>query len=138
MHSRVTLTVTKGSVFGKEFILTNRGRFLVGRGQDCDIRLPAESIPSPISRHHCVLAFEPPLLRVRDIGSRNGTYVNGEGIGQRTTGEPQGDGEFEDYAERDLHNGDDIRVGDVTVHVAIEEGSESYPSFDWFPADARQ
>jgi len=134
MHPRVTLTVTQGSVFGKEFVLTNRGRFLVGRAQDCDIKLPAESIPSPISRHHCVLAFEPPQLRVRDIGSRNGTFVNGEGIGHRTKADPLGDCEGDDSAERELHDGDEMRLGDIVVRVGIQDDLDTPNPFDRFPA----
>ncbi|KYC36281.1 hypothetical protein WA1_52005 [Scytonema hofmannii PCC 7110] len=35
------------------------------------------------SRYHCLLDINPPDIRVRDFGSRNGTYVNGKKIGQR-------------------------------------------------------
>jgi len=134
MHSQVTLTVTQGSLFGKEYVLTDRGRFLVGRAQDCDIQLPVGATPSQISRHHCVLAFEPPLLRVRDAGSRNGTFVNGEGIGQRACAEPLGDGEFDPYSERELHDGDEMRLGDVVVRVGIHPTNDTPSPFAPLPA----
>ncbi|MDF0552306.1 FHA domain-containing protein [Kamptonema sp. UHCC 0994] len=36
-----------------------------------------------ISRYHCLLDINPPDIRVRDFGSKNGTFVNGKKIGQR-------------------------------------------------------
>jgi len=136
MQSRVTLTVTQGSTYGTEFVLNDRGRYLVGRAQDCDIQLPAESCPSPISRHHCVLAYDPPLLRVRDAGSRNGTFVNGEGLRHRTVPQPIGDGELGQFGECELHDGDEVRLGDVTVRVGIQEVDYTPYPVSLLPPDA--
>jgi pSer/pThr/pTyr-binding forkhead associated (FHA) protein len=36
-----------------------------------------------ISRYHCLLDINSPDIRVRDLGSLNGTIVNGKKIGQR-------------------------------------------------------
>jgi hypothetical protein len=47
---------------------------LVGRRADCDLRLPQPGV----SRIHCVLARTDGLLLLRDLGSTNGTHVNGE------------------------------------------------------------
>jgi pSer/pThr/pTyr-binding forkhead associated (FHA) protein len=33
-----------------------------------------------ISRHHCKLAIDPPSIRIKDLGSRNGTYINGKPV----------------------------------------------------------
>jgi pSer/pThr/pTyr-binding forkhead associated (FHA) protein len=33
-----------------------------------------------ISRHHCELAIDPPTIRVQDLGSQNGTYINGKPV----------------------------------------------------------
>jgi pSer/pThr/pTyr-binding forkhead associated (FHA) protein len=49
---------------------------LVGRKEDCDIRLDHKSI----SKHHCVLVKTEGLLLLRDLGSTNGTRVNGQRI----------------------------------------------------------
>src|SRR3954447_24102694 len=46
---------------------------LVGRKDDCDVRLDHKSI----SKMHCVLVKTDGLLLVRDLGSTNGTRVNG-------------------------------------------------------------
>jgi serine/threonine-protein kinase len=36
-----------------------------------------------ISRRHCELFYDPPQLRVRDLGSVNGTYINGRRLGEQ-------------------------------------------------------
>ena len=46
---------------------------LVGRVEDCDVRLDHKSV----SKLHCILAKTDGLLFVRDLGSTNGTRVNG-------------------------------------------------------------
>jgi pSer/pThr/pTyr-binding forkhead associated (FHA) protein len=46
---------------------------LVGRGEECDFRLEHKSV----SKIHCVIVKTDGLLMVRDLGSTNGTRVNG-------------------------------------------------------------
>ena len=48
------------------------GRYVVGRGHDCQIRVPERAV----SRRHCLLAVGPDRASVRDLGSRNRTVVN--------------------------------------------------------------
>jgi pSer/pThr/pTyr-binding forkhead associated (FHA) protein len=49
---------------------------LLGRDEDCDIRLE----PKSISKLHCVIAKTDGLLLIRDLGSTNGTRVNGQRV----------------------------------------------------------
>ena len=49
---------------------------LLGRDEDCDVRLEHKSI----SKLHCVLVKTDGLLLVRDLGSTNGTRVNGQRV----------------------------------------------------------
>jgi len=49
---------------------------LVGRKEDCDVRLDHKSI----SKLHCVLVKTEGLLLLRDLGSTNGTRVNGQRV----------------------------------------------------------
>lgn len=46
---------------------------LVGRGEDCDLRVDHKSV----SKRHCVLVRTDGLVLLRDLGSTNGTRVNG-------------------------------------------------------------
>ena len=46
---------------------------LVGRNDDCDVRLDHKSV----SKLHCILVKTDGLVLVRDLGSTNGTRVNG-------------------------------------------------------------
>lgn len=50
----------------------NRPRTVIGRRDDCQIRIPVGSV----SRQHCELVRTDEGLSVRDLGSSNGTYVN--------------------------------------------------------------
>jgi pSer/pThr/pTyr-binding forkhead associated (FHA) protein len=49
---------------------------LLGRDEDCDVKLEQKSI----SKLHCVIAKTDGLLLVRDLGSTNGTRVNGQRV----------------------------------------------------------
>jgi pSer/pThr/pTyr-binding forkhead associated (FHA) protein len=46
---------------------------VVGRGDDCDLRVEHKSV----SKRHCVLVRTDGLVLLRDLGSTNGTRVNG-------------------------------------------------------------
>jgi pSer/pThr/pTyr-binding forkhead associated (FHA) protein len=49
---------------------------VVGRKDECDIRLDHKSV----SKMHCVLVKTDGLLLLRDLGSTNGTRVNGQRV----------------------------------------------------------
>src|SRR5213080_3232912 len=49
---------------------------LVGRKEECDLRLDHKSV----SKMHCVLVKTDGLLLLRDLGSTNGTRVNGQRV----------------------------------------------------------
>src|SRR5205814_959557 len=49
---------------------------VVGRKEDCDVRLDHKSV----SKMHCVIVKTDGLLLLRDLGSTNGTRVNGQRV----------------------------------------------------------
>lgn len=48
----------------------------VGRGKSCDITIPG----THLSRKHAEITIEGSQLRIRDLGSSNGTFVNDERV----------------------------------------------------------
>jgi pSer/pThr/pTyr-binding forkhead associated (FHA) protein len=124
MSATVKLTVTAGKLKGKEVSFGNVGRYLVGRAKGCDVRFPGDWEHSTISRLHCLFEVDPPELRVWDIGSRNGTFVNGKRIGPGAW-PPAGDVDEGELPGCPLHDGDELRVGNVAFHVHIEPEMEA-------------
>jgi hypothetical protein len=49
---------------------------LLGRGTDCDLRL----VDPGVSRHHAEIRVEGPEIVLVDLGSTNGTFVNGQPV----------------------------------------------------------
>src|SRR5437764_1666009 len=49
---------------------------LFGRDEDCDVRLDHKSV----SKLHCVIVKTDGLILLRDLGSTNGTRVNGQRV----------------------------------------------------------
>jgi|GEM_PF-194239 len=66
------LKVIGGKQDGKLIPLTTK-KFLIGREQDCHLRPNSDSV----SRHHCVITLDDFVVQVRDLGSSNGTFLNG-------------------------------------------------------------
>ncbi|MFO0823462.1 MAG: FHA domain-containing protein [Gemmataceae bacterium] len=70
MHARLV------STDGGSDVELEKELSLVGRDEDCDVRLDHKSV----SKQHCVLVKTDGLILVRDLGSTNGTRVNGQRI----------------------------------------------------------
>lgn len=92
------LRVIGGKHEGKAIPLTV-GKFLVGRERDCHLRPNSEMI----SRHHCVFTTDDYGVRLRDLGSTNGTIVNEQPI----------------RGEVVLNMGDIVRIGKLTFEMMI-------------------
>jgi pSer/pThr/pTyr-binding forkhead associated (FHA) protein len=103
MHVR--LKVLQGSHAGKE-IPVPAPKFVIGRGDDCHLRPQSDAV----SRRHCEIHMTENEVVVRDLGSRNGTYVNGEKAGEVAV----------------LLAGDMLRIGPLEFEVLIEQ-SQSKP-----------
>jgi pSer/pThr/pTyr-binding forkhead associated (FHA) protein len=116
---RITLTITEGVLKGEEFVFQHSARWVLGRSPDCNIALPMDLIHRNVSRQHCAFEIDPPTIRVRDLNSRNGTYVNGERMGQRPNTPAQGDSHREQCV-RELRDGDKVRVGDTAIVISVE------------------
>ena len=102
---KAELKVTGGTHAGKSIPLAKQ-RFLIGRGDDCQLRPASEQI----SRHHCVFSIDDFTVRLRDLGSTNGTFVNGEQL----------------HGELVLKHGDTVRVGSLQFEMQISNEQVSY------------
>jgi pSer/pThr/pTyr-binding forkhead associated (FHA) protein len=96
MSMQAALVMFRGEGERRTFPLS-RNIVIVGRREDCDLRIPL----GDVSRKHCRIVVEDGL-RIQDLGSSNGTYVNNQRV-----------------QETDLNPGDVIRIGPVTFVVQI-------------------
>lgn len=97
---RVVLVATEGPHRGRSFTFSDHDTFLVGRSPEVHFALP-EKDPY-FSRVHFMVEVNPPLCRLLDMGSHNGTFVNGEKVQQA-----------------DLRDGDAIQAGTTTLRVNL-------------------
>ena len=90
-----------------------RGTVILGRGQDADIRFEDELI----SRRHCALSFDGGSVTVEDLGSTNGTFVDGN------------------YVHRQILNSDNkLQIGKMVLKVAYKDPSEEAFSRELYEA----
>lgn len=95
---RIKLGVVVGLPRGKEFLFDGHEVFLAGRSHRCHFQ--ADERDKAFSRVHFMVEINPPLCRLVDLGSRNGTLVNGKKATQA-----------------DLRNGDQIQVGQTSLRL---------------------
>jgi pSer/pThr/pTyr-binding forkhead associated (FHA) protein len=119
MAVTVTLTAKSGALDGKEFRFEGRRKIVIGRGDDCDIFLPGGLEFIYASRHHCVITVAGSEVRVRDLGSRNGTWLNGMQIGRPVAWHLSGLAAAMPFWEYDLSDADELKVGETVFVVEI-------------------
>jgi diguanylate cyclase (GGDEF)-like protein len=103
-RDRAYLIVLAGASVGEMYKITSEST-VIGRGQQADIQV----IDEGISRRHAEIKHEGENILIRDLGSTNGTYCNGEKI-----------------TEYQLSDGDKIQVGSTTIlkftfHDSLDE-----------------
>jgi len=119
MQTSIILKATTGGQKGREFLCGDRAQVLIGRSRSCHIQVPEDPM---VSRHHCLVEIEGSLVRVHDLGSKNGTYVNGQLIGQRPATDAS-DATLRDPHPHTLRAGDELRLGHNVFLVEIVERS---------------
>ena len=72
---KVQLVVVRGKPEGKVIPLVGP-TFKIGRGETCHLRPNSEQV----SREHAEFTINGETINVRDLGSRNGTLVNGKAL----------------------------------------------------------
>lgn len=123
MPGKVILEVTKGSRQGEKYIYESTERLFIGRQEDCGIVMPEKTV----SRYHCLLDIQPPVVKLQDFGSLNGTFLNEEKIGQRDRTQSWEAAKDEVHEEFALHNGDILRLGSRCEIRCLIEAEECCP-----------
>jgi pSer/pThr/pTyr-binding forkhead associated (FHA) protein len=115
MNPTVTFTVIAGPRKGQTLEFDTPLVLSVGRSPDCLLCLADCGDPT-VSRHHCIFDIAPPHVVVRDVGSRNGTYVNNIRLGGL-----DGHGKPAILTRLALYPGDVVRVGGTRFRVTTSE-----------------
>jgi pSer/pThr/pTyr-binding forkhead associated (FHA) protein len=120
MATRITLTVVEGPHRGEELSCVVRTQITIGRSEECTFQLRGAYEDLLISRRHCLIAVHPDRVEIRDLESRNGTYVNSQRLGFPGDGERAGSTVF----KQRLQDGDALHVGTSVMRVGIGEVAE--------------
>ena len=97
---QVRVKILHGSNAGQEVKIPTP-KCLIGRGDECHLKPQSDAV----SRKHCVIITTDTEVVVRDLNSRNGTFVNGERVGEESV----------------LLSGDQLRVGPLEFEMVIEQ-----------------
>lgn len=76
----VVLRIAKGPLAGTTYVFDKPSICVLGRGDSCHPRLPNDEHHKDISRYHCMLVINPPQVFIQDLGSSNGTFLNGKAL----------------------------------------------------------
>ena len=105
---RYALRFISGKYQGGEFPLRMNREIIIGRSSDLDMVL----VEDMVSRRHAKISSTDSEVYIQDMGSTNGTFVNGEKIAGRAL----------------LHEGDRILVGTSIIKVVAVEGAVAQTS----------
>jgi pSer/pThr/pTyr-binding forkhead associated (FHA) protein len=106
--------IVEGGVHAGKAIPVTVPQFVIGRDAQCQLR-PASAA---ISKRHCAVLVRGQQVFVRDFGSTNGTFVNGELV----------------QGEVELQNGNKLKVGPLEFVVGLETGTAPKPAAKPAPA----
>jgi len=98
MFMEAALVMFKADGTRRDFPL-REGSLVVGRKNSCELRIPLSSV----SRQHCELTVAGDVIKLRDLGSSNGTYHNSIRVQEAT-----------------LAAGDEVVVGPVVFTLVVD------------------
>ena len=109
MDEKPVLMAREGQLSGQRWTIET-DEFVIGRGSDCDIMLPERQV----SRHHVKILHENDRYILHDLGSKNGTHLNGEKFTGTVT----------------LQDGDEIQIALCVKLVFVGTGATLPLTFD--------
>ncbi|HYV25644.1 MAG TPA: sigma 54-interacting transcriptional regulator [Pyrinomonadaceae bacterium] len=102
-HLNPRLVAINGSKKGTTFPLA-ADQITIGRESASAVSLKHASV----SRRHCVIEREGDTFKIRDLGSSNGTFVNGQPVNDKI-----------------LNHADQVRIGSIALLFLIEETEDT-------------
>ena len=72
-----TLVMLNPNGLRKDFPVSKE-LLVIGRGENCDLQIPLEAV----SRRHCEVSLSGDEVKVKDLASSNGTYVNNKRVNE--------------------------------------------------------
>jgi len=117
--AKVFLFVTEGTLQRKRYTLEGSARCVIGRATDCDIRLNPGQGAGVVSERHCVVDITQTTVRVRDLGSLTGTFVNGQKLQAPSVADTADADQANSSTWQTLEAGDVLRVGHALIRVAV-------------------
>jgi phosphoserine phosphatase RsbU/P len=116
LHTMSEAKLRVHDAHGKRVIVLDRPLFKIGRRSTADLHLR----PVDVSREHAEIAWDGDRYVLRDVGSSQGTYVNGRRI-----------------LKHSLADGDRIRLGQNDVEIVFEEKTTSISALMDTTSDSR-
>ncbi len=107
---KVVLEVVAGPENGRVFKFLEADSFVAGRSPKAHFVLDPKA-DRKISRTHFMIDVRPPRCLIRDLESKNGTFVNNRRI-----------------AHHELDDGDEVRIGQTVISVGISETNVMAPT----------
>ena len=107
-RTRVSVVIVEGPGAGQEYPL-EKAVSVVGREKGADILLP----DATVSRRHAALEVPGASFRLKDLGSTNGTLLNGQKI-----------------RESAIRHGDRFQVGNTVLQFVVEERERGGPVYE--------
>lgn len=109
MTQKPVIYIREGGLAGSSHTIEN-DTYIIGRGNSCDLTLPERQV----SRHHIQIVRENNGYIVKDLGSKNGTHLNGTPV----------------VGQAPLRDGDEIQVALCVKMVFIGTDATVPLSFD--------
>lgn len=103
----VVLRVTAGPHEGKTYLFDRHETFVVGRSVAVQFPVPDDKF---LSRDHFLIEFNPPVCYLKDMGSTNGTKLNGQKVD-----------------EARLKDGDIISAGKSSFQIMVQDTWNEIP-----------
>jgi pSer/pThr/pTyr-binding forkhead associated (FHA) protein len=113
------MTMLTGPRKGNRYSFHGRHLCVIGRSRDCTIQFASHPSDLGISHHHCQLCIDPPSVALQDLGSLNGTYLNGRRLASEGAPAEDSPSGRNPSVPTEVEDGDIITVGANSFRVEI-------------------